>query len=176
LTSTRRAALAALSITVLAGCSEVGATDTGRVVEIAPDDREDALALSGSTLDGNELDVADLRGSPVVLNVWWSGCGPCRREMPLLNEVAKDSDAAFVGINMRDVSEANARSFERDVGVEYPSFYPGGELLLHFGSYTPVALPTTVVLDSKGRVAAIVPGEMPSAGTLEDLIAAVDLP
>ena len=172
-------AVVALAL-VVSGCSASGGGDgltsgTGRITQVPRDEREEPLTLSGVTLDGAQLDIADLRGEPVVLNVWWSLCGPCIKEMPLLNEVAESGIASFVGINIREASIANAQSFERERDVSYPSLFdPGSELLLRFGRYTPVALPTTVVLDAEGRVAAIIPGALTSARTLIGLIEDAD--
>ena len=56
----------------------------GNVTEVAIDDREGPVELAGETVQGDDLDLADLRGQVVVVNVWWSLCGPCRSEMPML--------------------------------------------------------------------------------------------
>ncbi len=63
-------------------------------------------------------------------------------------------------------------AFEREFGIEYPSIYdPGSEQLLRFGAeYAPKATPSTYVLDREGRVAALISGEVPSLGTLRDLV------
>lgn len=172
-------------------CSDVGGTGDleyvggdGQVVEVASDDRQDPVEISGTTVQGEPLDVADLRGKAVVLNVWWSGCGPCRTEMPMLveaeDELGKD-EVAFVGINIRDLAPENAASFERDRGVDYPSLYdPGSETLLGLGKYAPPSMPATLVLDPEGRVAALINGPVPSKSTLvtvvEDVLAESDRP
>lgn len=73
----------------------------GGVIEIAPDNREQAVDLDAETVDDGQLDLAGLRGEVVVVNVWWSGCAPCRTEMPMLVEASEELDAQFVGINTR---------------------------------------------------------------------------
>ena len=173
----------------LAGCSDVGGTGDleyvagdGRVVEIPEGDREDPVEISGTTIQGDPLDVTDLRGKVVVLNVWWSLCGPCIKEMPMLVEAERElgkEDVAFVGINIRDLAAENAAAFERERGVDYPSLYdPGSETLLRLGRYAPGSMPATVVLDREGRVAALMNGPVPSKGTLttvvDDLVAESD--
>ncbi|WP_188113475.1 TlpA disulfide reductase family protein [Nocardioides humilatus] len=154
----------------------------GNVTEVHANDRGDAVEVSGETVDGDELDLADLRGKVVVVNVWWSGCGPCRAEMPMLVEAESELPAkkvAFVGINIRDLAPETAAAFERERGVDYPSLYdPGSETLDEFGRYRPASMPSTVILDDQGRVAVLISGEVPSETTLvtlvEDLIDEAD--
>jgi thiol-disulfide isomerase/thioredoxin len=97
----------------LVGCSSLSGTgDKGYITgegvptEVAPTAREAAVSLSGVDLEGNEVDLAGLRGKPVVVNVWWSECPPCRVEQPDLNEAAAElgDDVAFLGLNIRDSS------------------------------------------------------------------------
>lgn len=147
----------------------------GQVVQYAVDQRDDAIELSGETLQGDDIDLADYRGQVVVVNTWWSGCPPCRTEMPMLVEAGTeldDQDVAFVGINIRDASRDNGLAFERSLGVDYPSIYaPGGEAVLAFaGTINPRTIPTTVVLDRDGRVAAVFNGEIPSKLTLTEVV------
>lgn len=186
----RRSALPAILVLLViaalgTACSAVNGTGDldyvagdGRVVEVAIDDREDPVEFSGTTVQGDPLDVTDLRGKVVVLNVWWSGCVPCRTEMPMLVEAEDESDTgavAFVGINIRDLAPENAASFERERGVDYPSIYdPGSETLLRLGRYAPNAVPATLLLDRKGRVAALINGPIPSKSTLTTLIDDID--
>ncbi|GAA3524558.1 TlpA disulfide reductase family protein [Nocardioides daeguensis] len=176
-------ALAGVVLTATA-CSKIGGTGDlnyingdQQLVLVGPADRQEPLEISGTTIQGDPLDVADLRGKVVVLNVWWSGCGPCRSEMPMLveaeDELAKDQpdQVAFVGINIRDLAPETAAAFERDRGVDYPSLYdPGSETLLDMGKYAPYAPPATLVLDREGRVAALVNGPIPSKTTLTSVV------
>lgn len=176
----RTASLLAVAL-LASGCSGLQGTGDGDYVpgetgnnatEVAVDDREAPVDLDGTTLDGEGLELDDLRGEVVVVNVWWSGCAPCRAEMPMLVEAAADLDAKFVGINIREQSEAAARAFEKRYGVTYPSIYdPGSETVLAFGNkYFPRSMPSTVVLDRDGRVAALVSGPIPSRTTLDTIV------
>jgi len=78
----------------------------------------------------------------------------------------------FLGINSRNPEQAGPRAFERRFDVPYDSIYdPDGRTLLAFhGTLNPSAIPSTVVLDEKGRVAASILGEIPSEQTLVDLV------
>jgi len=175
----RPALLLLLCVVSLTGCSSLdGAGDKGyvtgegQVVQVAAAQRGQPVELAGEDLEGRPVSLADERGRVVVVNVWWSGCPPCREEMPTLVDVAERTDASFVGINIRDSDQAQARAFTRTYDVPFPSvFDPSGEALLSFeGVLSPRAVPSTVVLDQEGRVAASVIGPVPSEATLEGLI------
>ncbi len=165
----------------LAGCSDLQGTEgkdyvggDGQITVIDPADRTAPVEAVGVDLDGEPLATADFVGQVLVANVWWSGCGPCRKEMPVLDQVVTDigPDAALLGINIRESSPENAKSFLRGIEVDFPSFYdPGGVVLLSFsGDISPRNLPSTAVLDRQGRLAALVRGEINSPVTLRDVI------
>jgi thiol-disulfide isomerase/thioredoxin len=143
-------------------------------VEVAAKDRDAPVELAGTDLDGNDVDLADLRGKPVVVNVWWSQCPPCRVEQPDLNEAAADLGAkvTFLGINIRDSSVDSARSYVRGFDVPYSSIYSadGSALLPFAGTLNPRSIPSTVVLDADGRIAASVQGRVPTTQTLLSLV------
>lgn len=166
---------------LLAGCSSVGSTGDkgyisgdGRITEVARADRGAPIDLAARTLEGRPISLSDLRGKPVVVNVWWSGCPPCRVEQPMLNDVADDlgSAAAVVGINIKDSSAQTASAYVRKFQVPYPSIYdPSGKALLAFqGTLSPRTIPSTIVLDAQGRMAASIIGSVPSRLTLTDIV------
>jgi thiol-disulfide isomerase/thioredoxin len=120
------------------------------------------------------VSLSDYAGQTVVVNVWGSWCAPCRAEAPDLVDAAAElasEDVAFLGINSRDLNEAAARAFVRRFDVPYPSIYDqGGQTLLAFrGTLTANSIPSTVVIDAEGRVAARVLGEV-SKSTLVGLV------
>jgi thiol-disulfide isomerase/thioredoxin len=172
---------ALLACLLLTGCSSLDGTGDkgfvsgdGRVQVIDAAERDGAVALTGEDLDGEPLDLADLRGKPAVVLVWGSWCAPCRAEAPELVAADRElrGEAEFVGINVRDASTAQAKGFVRTFGVDYPSFYsPDGKALLSFsGTLSPNSIPATVVLDAEGRVAASILGSIPSTRTLVDVV------
>jgi thiol-disulfide isomerase/thioredoxin len=161
------AAAAALLVSACgSGGTSGGGGDTNFVVgtdgisTAAKGERATAPELSGETIDGKQLDVADYKGKVVVLNVWGSWCNPCRAEAKYFAKVSKayaDKDVQFVGINTRDGSTTSALAFEKDFGIPYPSLYdPTGKLMLRFekGTLNPQAVPSTLVLDREGKIAA----------------------
>jgi thiol-disulfide isomerase/thioredoxin len=183
---TRRTACvlaAVLTTVVLAGCSgsaaQSGAPDKGfisgdgTVTLVAAADRDDVVGFAGTTLEGDSFDVADHRGQVVVVNVWGSWCPPCIAEAPALEKVweqTRSQGVQFVGVNTRDQTAA-ARAHERRFEISYPSIDDdGGRVLLAFrGTLPPVAIPSTLVLDRSGRVAARVLGKV-GAGTLRGVV------
>jgi thiol-disulfide isomerase/thioredoxin len=139
------------------------------------------VGLSAKSADepfGTNVNLRQFRGKVVVINVWGSWCPPCRSEAANLVKAAEKLAAqgvVFLGINTRDLSEDNAAAFQRERKVPYPSIYdPGGRNLLAFrGTLSPATIPSTVIIDAQGRVAASILGEVTSATTLIDLVAQV---
>ncbi|MEO3753532.1 TlpA disulfide reductase family protein [Streptomyces sp. B6B3] len=156
------------SLTACSGGDEAGPSGgdsnivqgTGEVTQVPAADRDAAPDISGETLDGEQLSLEDYRGDIVVLNFWGSWCAPCRAEAPGLVTVAEDTadqGVSFVGVNTRDLEQANALAFERTFDVQFPSLFdPGGRLLLEFpsGTLNPQAIPSTLIIDREGRIAA----------------------
>jgi thiol-disulfide isomerase/thioredoxin len=149
-----------LAVTAVAGCGgdnvQNVAKNGGVQTLVPPEQRKEPIDLVGTTLAGDRLDLATLRGKPVVLNVWGSWCPPCRKEAPDLQAAAPElgAGAAFVGINTRDEA-GQALAYERKFKVTYPSLVDKGDLLLSLrGAVTSQSPPITLVLDAKGRVAA----------------------
>jgi thiol-disulfide isomerase/thioredoxin len=175
------AVLTAVALSV-SGCTNVGSTgdqgyiDGKGVITLLPEaDRKQPGEVSGKTLEGDELSLSSYAGKVVVVNVWGAWCPPCRAEAEDLAAAARELGplgVQFVGINTRDSSQDNAQSFQRRYDVPYPSIYdPGGRNLLAFRrTLTPNAIPSTVIIDEEGRVAASIIGEVTSKTTLVDLV------
>jgi thiol-disulfide isomerase/thioredoxin len=159
-----------------AGTGDKGYVDgQGIITRLAAEERQRPGEVSGTTLDGEDLSLEEYAGQVVVLNVWGSWCPPCRKEARLLASAARTlakEDVAFVGVNTKDSSPQQGLAFERRYDVPYPSFFdPSGRTLLAFhGTLNPSAIPSTVILDQQGRVAASILGEVPSEQTLVDLV------
>jgi thiol-disulfide isomerase/thioredoxin len=121
--------------------------------------------LSGPTLAGGTLDLASLRGHVVVLNVWASWCAPCKAESPALAEVAQataQQGVVFVGID-EDDQDAAATKFLAGIKSDYTHLVdPDGSLLARL-RFLPPGIPSSLVLDREGRVAARVIGPTTAA-------------
>lgn len=166
-------------VLVLSACStapETGAgfvSGDGSVTILEPAQRQLAPEAVGVDLNGDTLKLSDFAGQVVVLNVWASWCAPCRAEAGALEEVALQFDGKgvqFIGLNTRD-SQAAAQAFTRNFGVTYPSMVDtdGRIQLLFNDSLPPQAIPSTIVIDQRGRVAARALGTVTSA-TLRAMI------
>jgi thiol-disulfide isomerase/thioredoxin len=153
-------ALVLLVLAVPACASSSASTDLGYIPGksfqwFPVEQRQPAPAITGPNLDGQPLALADYAGKPVVLNFWASWCGPCAKEAPQIQAVAQayKDRVQVLGVNIQD-KITNAKTFERDLGITYPSFYdPAVKLAASFRGIAPQALPTTLVLDAEHRVA-----------------------
>ncbi|HYN34083.1 MAG TPA: TlpA disulfide reductase family protein [Ilumatobacteraceae bacterium] len=100
--------------------------------------------------DSNDVTTADLLGEPLVVNLWYSTCPPCAKELPAFAEVdAERDDVRFVGVNTIDSVEVMER-FAGERGVEYDLFRDDlAELADGVGA---VAFPVTLFVMSDGTI------------------------
>ncbi len=168
---------------VLMGCAQPSGNDgdvinqgytsgDGSVRQWPQDDRGEPVRLTGEDFEGGAVDTGDWQGDVVVINTWYAACPPCRAEAPALVAVAQEYQgrAHLVGLNSTDET-ATGQAFQRTFDVNYPSIADrDGAATATLQGVVPIqAVPTTVVLDQQGRVAARVLGEV-SQGTLGALI------
>jgi len=175
---------ATLALVALAGCGTPSTgtggfvTGDGSITVIAPEEREPAPVIAGETLDGEQWSSESVDGLVIVYNVWGSWCPPCRAEAPALQAVADATAdrAVLIGINTRDLDRAMPQAFVRANELTFPSIFdPDGSLLLAFaGQLPPSAIPSTLLIDPQGRIAARVIGVTTEAtllGLVDDLAA-----
>lgn len=149
----------------------------GTVTEFALEQRPGFEPWTGVTESGLTLSSDALEGSVVVMNWWYSSCAPCRAEAPdlaALSEEFADQGVQFIGVNVRDTPET-ALAFDRRFGINFPSVMDtqSGEVSLAFqGVVSPQAVPTTLVIDRSGKVAARILGRI-DASILRTLIETV---
>ncbi|HJF13766.1 MAG TPA: TlpA family protein disulfide reductase [Enteractinococcus helveticum] len=177
-----------VGVTLFTGCAsdeplaqQVGNSDAkdnyiagdGSVLEIRQPDRGERIDFTGSTFDGDTISAETLEG-PTLINFWYAACAPCRVEAPHLADLSQEFDEVnFVGVNVRD-EKAEAAHFEQSFGIQYPSIEDrSGQVLAEFADYAPPqAVPTTVILDDQGRVAARILGAI-DPSTVEDILSKV---
>lgn len=146
----------------------------GTVTEIAPENRTEPIIFTGTSETGETLASTDYLGNVLVVNFWYAGCAPCRAEAPDLEKVyqaTQPDGVGFMGVNVRDQAET-AITFNTRFGVTYPSIIDlDGQAQLSFASNVPPnAVPTTLVLDAQGRVAARILGQLADPSILTTLI------
>lgn len=156
--------LATATACTTAGTDQTGSngyvSGDGTITLIAPADRKPAPTLQGDKLGGGTLDTSDYAGQTLVLNVWGAWCGECRGEAKDLVEASRQlPDTAFVGIDTRD-RDSLALAYVRRFGVPYPSLVDqDSKLLLKFyGVVAANAIPSTLVIDRAGKLAAVITG------------------
>ncbi len=182
----RSVVAAVFVIFALAGCSsstglDSGASnsnyidDSGQPVLVKPASRAAPLEFTGKTEDGSPLTLSTYRGKVVVVNFWYSSCAPCRAEAPVLQGLSdqyQDDGVSFIGVNTIDQPDT-AIAFEKSHKVTYPSVLDvdsGSARIAFHGAISANTVPVTFVLDTKGRVAARIVGELQSPSILNTLI------
>lgn len=133
---------------------------TGKGQLIPENERKSAPEVTGTLIGGGEWQLAAQRGKVVVLNFWGSWCAPCRVETPEFDQAyraIKGDGVEFVGVAVKDREEA-AAAFLTDRKISYPSLFdPAGKVTLRFRDLRTNGFPYTIVIDKKGRVAAVYP-------------------
>ena len=137
-------------------------------------DRQDAIDVTFYDSEGKAVKLSDFYGKPVVMNFWATWCGYCKQEMPDFQEAYEEygEEVEFLFINSTDGSRETrekAAAYLEDQGYTVPAFYD--EDLEAVYTYGVNSLPTTILLDKKGRVAAYAPGLMEK----DTLVGALDI-
>ncbi len=169
----RKLALTLSAALLLTGCTTGGDSggtfafhSPGGQTEITyePAERKPVGAIQGETLTGEPISLSDFDGQIVVLNAWGQWCAPCRAEVDDLQQIQErlrddgsgNPIGTVLGINVRDPNPQIALDFMRDNGVTYPSIYdPPFKTAAALGGVPSSVIPTTVVLDSQHRPAAV---------------------
>ncbi|MBA2529191.1 MAG: TlpA family protein disulfide reductase [Euzebyales bacterium] len=120
-------------------------------------------ATLGGFAGGAEVDLAEFRGTPLVINFWATWCVPCVKEMPAFAQVAREArgKVVFLGVNVQD-SPANAEPFARRLGVDYPlAVDPKGAYYRQVRNF---GMPTTLFVRPDGTVVYRQSGELDADG------------
>ncbi|TAL43271.1 MAG: TlpA family protein disulfide reductase [Salinibacterium sp.] len=183
----RAIAVAALVVLALAGCSsneplagqyadgsgQGYISGDGAHKEVPPAERDAPIVFKGTDESGIPISNEDFAGKVYVVNFWYAGCPPCRSEAPDLKALSEQyTDVPFLGVNISDSSTV-ARTFGQKFGIGYPSIIDAdtAQVQLAFsGAVAPNAVPTTLVMDRQGRVAARISGLIRDKSILADMI------
>ena len=150
-----------------AGSPSASDTDPiGKIQQIAAAQRVAAATLSGQLLDGSRYDPAAYAGHVTVINAWGSWCEPCRKELPILRRLASSTYPAtvsFLGLDVAD-TRSGAQAMVKQYAMPYPSLFdPDKAAYVALAPSLAENVPSTVVVDARGRVAAIVIGPVHEA-------------
>ena len=158
-----------------AGTGQNYISGDGALTVVAPESRDEGIAFQGPLDVGGTFSSDDYEGQIMVVNFWYAGCPPCRLEAPdleALHQEFLDEGVVFIGVNILDQAPT-ALAFADEFGVTYPSIMDtndGSVRLAFSGQVAPNAVPTTVVLDQQGRVAARISGLLTEPDVLAALI------
>lgn len=139
----------------------------------APEAQPQPYGLPDVTLpclgSDRSVNLARLRGKPMVVNVWATWCGPCRAEAPFLREFAADAKGKVrvMGIDYTDPYPADALEFARRSGWRYPHLSDPDGVLAHQMQIP--GIPLTLLVSADGRVVYRHTGVLRSAGQIEEL-------
>jgi thiol-disulfide isomerase/thioredoxin len=168
--------IGAATIISLAGCGTGGTSNNSQNAYISGNgsgfiipvsERKLAPQISGTDLFGKEITFT--AGKVSLINVWASWCSPCRAEAPLLADfAAKNPQIQFLGILTRDNISA-AQSYVKHFNITYPSLADDSIIAKFHGNFPPNAIPTSLVIDAQGRVAARISGEV-TTSLLKDIL------
>ncbi len=152
--STVLALIAAIGTYVVLDDGEDTVTTSTPRLDLTPEADLPTLGeVTFTTFDGEEVTLASLRGTPLLVNFFASTCTPCITEMPEFERVYQEvkNDVAFLGLAVADRPD-DARSLVEQTGVTYPTAQdPDGSVIAVLEG---TVLPTTVLLDADGAVLA----------------------
>jgi peroxiredoxin len=150
----------------------VGSQVKGTIIKA--EDRKTAGDATAPFLNGSgDFRLSSVKGQVAVLNFWATYCGPCVTESPAFDKLyraTKATGVTFVGIDVKDVSKSKAKAFIADNDISYPIVYDQtAKTALQLGRVPASSLPSTVVIDKLGRVAAVYVGAV-QAGDLAPVL------
>ena len=147
---------------VISGCSSNDTSTSTPQENLAPD-------FQLADLDGQLVTLSDLRGSPVLLNFWATWCGPCRAEMPFIqdiyeNEGFSDKGLIVLAVNIGEDS-STAKIFMVDNGLTFAVLLDADQKIAR--EYNIRAIPTTFFIDKNGIIKDVKVGAFSSRVEIE---------
>lgn len=168
-------AAAALVLAVMLGRSRAAALMIGALAGLAlvhfaatryltPEPRPLPQGIVLTSLNGEPMPLENLRGRPLVVNLWATWCPPCRREMPMIVDVARSSPVPILLVNQGEAAPTIRSYLSRDeLRTDAVRLDPTGALGRAIGS---AALPTTLFIDAEGRIRRVHVGEISRAALI----------
>ena len=141
-----RPLVAVLALT-LAACA--GESDSYSLLEMG----DQAPAYGARSLDGDSVEFEQFRGKPLLVNLWATWCGPCRIEMPEIQELYEQygEQLQVVGVSLDSRgSEARVRSFVEDIGVTFRILLDPDERVVR--EFKTIGVPATFLIDAEGTL------------------------
>lgn len=144
----RRGIMALCAIFLSIGCEGEGSGDPED--ELSPE----APSLAAVTLEGDSVSLAELRGAPVLLNVWATWCAPCRQEIPELQALHEQHAAdglrvIGVTVDSRSAGE-DVRTFIEEFGMTYDIWWDPDQTSV--SKFRAIGVPLTVLIGPEGRI------------------------
>ena len=122
-------------------------------------------STAGLPAAGQNLSLAQLRGHPVVLNIWASWCVPCTDEAPILQSIwdkYRSKGVYVLGVDVKDLT-GDALAFHKEFGLTFPTVRDGEGNIE--GPYGTTGVPESFILDRQGRLAAALRGPLSASGS-----------
>ncbi len=162
----------AFSGILLSGCANPD-SGSGPATEYGPEVGKLAPDFTLTGLDGQEVSLSDFRGKPVLINFWASWCGPCRIEMPFLQEVYEEWNSkglVVLAVNLQE-NRIIVEKFAESMGLTFPILLsPGSKIPL---SYNVRGIPATFLIDVDGVIRDIKIGAFSGVGEIESKLAKI---
>src|SRR5690348_14747442 len=150
-----------LSAGIVATLAACAATVIALPAAVAADPSGPAPQFTLPEKGGGQLSLAQYKGQVVMINFWASWCGPCRQEMPLLENIYKKYNKmgfTLIGVNVEPDPKA-AEGFLKDTPVNFPVIYDKDSTVSK--AYDVSGMPSTVIIDRKGNIRVLHRGYKP---------------
>jgi len=121
-----------------------------RAPEVTTDEAGNAPGFTLMNTEGERVALEDFKGKPVILNFWATWCGPCKVEIPFINEFARENpDVVVLGVAVDSGTLPVLRQARTDLGIEYPVIRGNSGVQRKYGVRS---VPTTFLVNADGAI------------------------